>query len=107
MLLRLSTVSIAAILLSSLAGSADDRQITPPPEKCRVAPPQAGDQRQQDGIDPQTTQSLTEKLEACDGVLKPPAVGDQELTKPPPDTGEMLIIRPHELPEQQSKPEGG
>jgi hypothetical protein len=106
MLFRLSTISIAAILLSSLAGSADDRDITPPAENCRVAPPQTGDRGEQDRTDPQTTQSLSGKLGPCDGVLKPPAVGDQELTQPPPDTGETRVIRPHELPEQQSKPEG-
>ena len=45
-------------------------------------------------------ESLTEKLDPCNGVLKPPAVGDQEMTTPPPNEGETPIIRPGELPEQ-------
>ena len=45
-------------------------------------------------------QSLTEALGACDGVLEPPPVGDQELTIPPPATGETPVIPPHLLPEQ-------
>jgi hypothetical protein len=111
MLLRVSIVAIASVLAMSGAGRAQNGDVMPPPDNCRVTPaPQAGngnDQRQPTQPDPQTTQSLTDKLGPCDGVLKPPAVGDQELTQPPPDTGETLIIRPHDLPGQQSNPDGG
>ena len=44
--------------------------------------------------------TLTERLAPCNGVLEPPATGDQEMTTPPPDEGETPIIRPGELPEQ-------
>jgi hypothetical protein len=107
MFLRLCTISIATILLAGMAASADDLQVAPPPENCRVTPPPSGGQIPGEGTDPQTTQSLSGKLGPCDGVLKPPAVGDQEITQPPPDTGEMRVIQPHELPEQQSNPDGG
>ena len=69
-------------------------------------------------IDPQTTCSatpgskdsdsakngssgLTDKLSSCGGVLKPPAVGDN-MAKPAPKTGTSRIIKPKDLPNQQS-----
>jgi len=45
--------------------------------------------------------SLTDTLSPCDGVLEPPAVGDGELTIPPPAAGETPVIPPRALPEQQ------
>jgi hypothetical protein len=38
-------------------------------------------------------------------VLKPPPTGDREMAQPPPSTGEMPIIKPGDLPPQQSNPE--
>jgi hypothetical protein len=57
-------------------------------------------------VDPDQTgsTSLTEMLDACDGVLMPPIVGDQEINKRPPDTGEMREIKPRDLPGQQPNP---
>jgi hypothetical protein len=109
MFLRVSALSIAGVLIACTPPPtlAQDNQVGPPPEKCRVAPQPDQDKQQQNGnIDLLTTQSLSDKLDECNGVLKPPAVGDSEMTKPPPDTGEMREIRPHELPGQQSRPRG-
>jgi hypothetical protein len=107
MLLRISFAAIATVLLMSTPGVPQDRALTPHPEDCRAMPDDQGanDRRQPGEVDPQTTQSLTEKLDPCNGVLKPPPVGDQELTLPPPDTGEMRVIRPRDLPGQQSNPQ--
>jgi hypothetical protein len=79
-------------------------------EDCQVQPDEDGapDLSEEDeDIDPfppeddaADDESLTEKLDPCNGVLKPPEVGDQEMTTPPPDEGETPIIRPGELPEQ-------
>jgi hypothetical protein len=44
---------------------------------------------------------LTNKLSSCGGVLKPPAVGD-DMAKPAPKTGSSRIIKPKDLPGQQS-----
>ena len=49
---------------------------------------------------PPETDSLTEKLDPCNGVLQPPPTGDAEIAEPPPDTGVTPIIPPGELPEQ-------
>lgn len=47
-------------------------------------------------------QSLTDQLDACNGVLTPPKVGDGEIVEPPPATGTLRVIRPPAVPEQQS-----
>ena len=44
---------------------------------------------------------LTDKLADCGGVLKPPAVGDN-MARPAPKTGNSRVIRPKDLPGQQS-----
>ncbi len=44
--------------------------------------------------------SLSEdKLARCQGVLKPPSVGDQELVEPAPPEGTTPVIQPDEIPE--------
>ncbi|KQS79331.1 hypothetical protein ASG25_12350 [Rhizobium sp. Leaf384] len=42
--------------------------------------------------------SLTEKLDDCNGVLKPPSVGDGEIVEPAPPSGQMPVITPNDLP---------
>lgn len=44
------------------------------------------------------------KLQECDGILKPPAVGDPELVEPAPDVGRMPVIKPKNLPKQETVP---
>lgn len=48
---------------------------------------------------------LAEKLDRCNGVLKPPPDEDQEIEKPPPETGRTPVVPPSELPEQQPEPD--
>jgi hypothetical protein len=91
------------LVLASTPGFAEDAGTNPPPEKCR-AEPQTDNQGQETSTDDNgqpASRSLTEKLDPCDGVLKPPAVGDQEMTLPPPGDGEMPVITPRDLPQQQ------
>ena len=45
--------------------------------------------------------SLSEKLDRCNGVLKPPPTADQEIEEPPPDIGTTPVIPPNELPPDQ------
>lgn len=52
-----------------------------------------------------TEESLTETLSDCNGVLKPPDVGDSAISEPPPDVGETPVIEPDEIPTQP--PESG
>jgi hypothetical protein len=104
MLLRTLSAAIVTAVVTSAPGFAQTGQAEPPPRDC-LAMPRTDEQTSPQGVDPQTTQSLTEKLDSCDGVLLPPSVGDQELTQPPPDTGEMRVIKPRDLPGQQTNPQ--
>ena len=45
---------------------------------------------------------LSEKLDDCNGVLKPPKVGDSELVEPHKPTGTMPVIKPGDLRPHQN-----
>lgn len=92
---RLSTATsllAIAVLIPATALSQDAGTATQA-ERCRAEP----------GID-DDPQALARKLEECNGVLKPPRVGDPELVEPAPDIGRTPVIRPDELPPQQHGP---
>lgn len=65
-------------------------------DRCRVSPDVDSNQR-----------AFADKLDDCNSVLKPPRVGDTEITTPAPDVGKTPVIRPGELPPQQSSADGG
>lgn len=44
--------------------------------------------------------SLTDTLDDCNGVLKPPAVGDPGMVEQAPDVGETPVIEPEAVPAQ-------
>jgi hypothetical protein len=69
-------------------------------ENCQARP----DQKKSDQSGDKTG-SITRKLGKCGGVLQPPDVNDQGLVKPAPDTGEMPVIKPGQVPEQTPKQE--
>jgi hypothetical protein len=102
MLVRTLVMSAVMSVATAAPGLAQTEDITPPAEKCRVAPQPNGAQKNEDEG---RRDSLTEKLDPCDGVLKPPAVGDQEMTQPAPQTDNMPVVKPHDLPGQQPGPE--
>ena len=84
------------VVSMAYAQAAFGQTTTPKPSSadtpCRVAPEE-----------PQTDGSLTETLNDCNGVLKPPAVGDPGIVEEAPDVGKMPVIPPSALPEQQSQ----
>ena len=45
--------------------------------------------------------NLSGKLDRCNGVLKPPPTGDQEMTNPAPSAGKTPVIKPGEIKPQQ------
>ena len=90
---------IASLMLALAAPAAaqmDQQQGTdnpaPQADKCRMQPDQ-GKQQPESG-------NLTEKLNDCGGVLKPPATGDQGMATPAPDEGKTPVIKPGEVPPQ-------
>ena len=87
-----------AFLMLALAGPAaaqTDQQQNPAQQadKCRVETDQGGKQQSDGG-------NLSEKLNDCGGVLKPPATGDQGMATPAPDVGKTPVIKPGEVPAQ-------
>lgn len=101
--MRMRDILTAAIVGSSmLAGPVMAQAPGPPPpdatlRDCHVEPgQQPGGQAQADG-----DQKLSDVLEKCRGVLRPPATGDGKIVEPPPDTGKTPVIPPDALPQQQ------
>ena len=107
MLFRRRIVLAATILAMCEATLAQDREATPPSEKCRAAPQSESQDQQQNSEDKagQNQQPLAEKLAPCGGVLKPPSVGDQGMSRPAPKTDRMPEVKPRDLPGQQPSPE--
>ncbi len=95
--MSLSRTVLFPAILTSMAFTASALAQTTGPETsgsdapCRVAP---GDG--EDG-------SLTETLDDCNGVLKPPAAGDPDIVEEAPDVGKTPVIPPSALPEQQDQ----
>ncbi|WP_137933948.1 hypothetical protein [Mesorhizobium comanense] len=93
----LAIASYALIL--SLTGPAlaqTGQQQAEPTDKCRVETEQSGKQQPGNG-------NLSEKLNYCGGVLKPPATGDQGMAAPAPDEGKTPVIKPGQVPAQPPK----
>ncbi len=59
--------------------------------------------------DAQTRESetLTERLDRTDGLIKPPPVDAQIQITPPPQSSNMPVIKPGEAPPQQTAPDAG
>ncbi|MBZ9797774.1 hypothetical protein [Mesorhizobium sp. ES1-4] len=93
----LAVASCAAMLALALPAAAQTAQPTPnqQSDKCRAQTDQGG--KQPSGGD------LSEKLNDCGGVLKPPAIGDQGMAAPAPDEGKTPVIKPGEVPAQPPK----
>ncbi|BAB49077.1 MULTISPECIES: hypothetical protein [Mesorhizobium] len=91
----LAIASLMLALAMPAAAQTDQQQGTdlgPQADKCRVQPDQG---KQQPGGG-----NLSEKLNDCGGVLKPPATGDQGMATPAPDVGKTPVIKPGEVPAQ-------
>jgi hypothetical protein len=92
--MRQSTVSrtvAAAFVLASLSCDGFSAPARWSGEACEANPPASQDARR--GWD----RTLSEKLDACNGVLRPPNTGDREMVRPAPDVGETPVIRPDDL----------
>lgn len=91
---RLAIVSLM-LALAVPAAAQTDPQLSPTQQadKCRMQSDQGGKQQPGGG-------NLTDKLNDCSGVLKPPATGDQGIAAPAPDEGKTPVIKPGEVPAQ-------
>ncbi|MFS8047604.1 hypothetical protein [Rhizobium sp. BR 314] len=89
----LLATAIAAALTSSFANA----QQTPNNDRCKATDTTQQSEGKQTGngqASPAPDSNPSKKLSDCDGVLKPPAIGDSQMEKPAPDVGNTLIIKP-------------
>lgn len=49
-----------------------------------------------------TNQGLSTKLDDCNGVLRPPKIGDPEIVEPHQPIGTMPVIKPGDLPKNKN-----
>lgn len=68
-------------------------------EDCEAVPLPEGQ------LAPPPTDSLTDTLAPCNGVIAPPPTGDSDLTITPPPVGETPVIPPGQVPQQPANPE--
>ncbi|MBP1853576.1 hypothetical protein [Rhizobium halophytocola] len=98
MLAPLVVLSASVLVFPPSAGAVD----AAPKTDCIVPtdPDQPADDQAtgKDSGSAEDEQSLTETLDDCNGVLKPPVVGDHEMVEPAPDTGETPVIKPQDVP---------
>lgn len=85
-------VMTAAFVLASLSCDGFSAPARWSGEACQANPPASQDKRR--GRD----RTLSEKLDACNGVLRPPNTGDREMVRPAPDIGDTPVIRPDDPP---------
>jgi hypothetical protein len=102
----LAIVAGMVILSSAMPASAQTDGQPAPASPCQAQPDPNGDAGKdtgQNGEDKTQAGSLTEKLDPCNGVLKPPPTGDSDMTEPAPDQGNTPIIKPGDVPPQAPK----
>jgi hypothetical protein len=68
-------------------------------DDCQAQPDQKKSGKSNDGA------GSMKKLDKCGGVLQPPDVNDPGLVKPAPETGQMPVIKPGQVPQQAPKQE--
>lgn len=101
------TVSALAIALPMLFCAYPQivpaQETAPGRQKCSApAEPRSGQQ----AAPKDQNRDLSRKLDDCNGVLKAPGVGDDEMVEPAPETGNTRIIKPGTLP-PDSNPSNG
>ena len=85
---------LAAAPAAAQTGQDANPLATQPTDTCRA---------RTDGKQKPDEKTLSETLDNCGGVLKPPATGDQGMTTPPPAEGNTPVIKPGEVPAQPPK----
>ncbi|MBB2687812.1 UNVERIFIED_ORG: hypothetical protein GGD48_004931 [Rhizobium etli] len=88
--LSLAGFSALCVLVPAKPGLADSDDNHKPSPRCDA---------KQHHEAPEDSSSLKE----CNGVLKPPSVGDAEMVNKPPKVETMPIIKPGDLGQQDSK----
>jgi hypothetical protein len=102
----LAIVAGIVILSSAMPAFSQTDAKPAPASPCQAQPDangNAGNNSDGSGEDKTQAGSLTEKLDPCNGVLKPPPTGDSDMTEPAPNQGNTPIIKPGDVPPQPPK----
>ena len=93
--------AMVAFSSSNASGQANEQPSTDS-ERCTASPADQNNQSATgDAGKAATDGSLSQKMDDCHGVLKPPPTGDSEFSQPAPEEGKTPVIRPDNLPGQQ------
>ncbi|WP_353821187.1 hypothetical protein [Mesorhizobium sp.] len=92
---------LGALALAAPVAAQTETQDPAPAGPCQ-AQPQNG-QQQKPPVNNGASDSLTDTLDPCNGVLQPPPTGDQGMAAPPPDQGRTPVLKPGEVPAQPPK----
>jgi hypothetical protein len=96
--MKLFLVATALAMLPAAAAAYAQAEAEPAPaEPCRAEPADKA-------MPGNGEETLSEQLDRCNGVLKPPPHADGEIEEAPPDTGRTPVIPPGQLPEQEPNP---
>ncbi len=86
--------TVLALLLGPAAAQEIDQQ-KPKTDNCCALPDQPPAARDSEEADPQPdADTLSKKLDDCNGVLTPPPTGDSEIAEPPPKGGKTPLSVP-------------
>ncbi len=97
--LAIASCALVLTLSAPVAAQTDQQQNSDqqaPSDNCRAQSDQGGSQKPESG-------DLSDKLDDCGGVLKPPPTGDQGMAAPAPDEGKTPVIKPGQVPAQPPK----
>lgn len=95
---KIRMISIAAAVVTVLAGAAAHAQTVDPGDCNAVTPPAVGPEMDSGDAQPDVIphDSLSDQLATCGSVLNPPAVGDPDVVLPAPAIDDPLTIHPQD-----------
>lgn len=103
--LSLATTALLLFAAGSEPASAQNAAADGSRQDCVV--PEQPEQKPATSQAKEAKPSASAQLSDCDGVLKPPKVGDPEMVEPAPPVGDTPVIKPHELPRNSQAPQQG
>ncbi|TPN81981.1 hypothetical protein FJ987_16990 [Mesorhizobium sp. CU2] len=99
--MKKAILTAALLLIHAMPTAAQTAAEEPKQTQDCQATPDANDQQQKQKQQADTDE-LSKQLGNCGGVLKPPPTGDQNATTPPATGSDMPVIKPGEVPPQNS-----
>ncbi|NLR97555.1 hypothetical protein HGP17_12120 [Rhizobium sp. P38BS-XIX] len=89
------------VIAVAVTGGSVFAQQMPDGDRCKATGSDHQAQQQKNEPSADRNNNNADKLSDCNGVLKPPTVGDSELEKPAPQVGRTPVIKPGDAPKEQ------